>query len=206
MCQNLTNLDCSNNNLAELPHYSLMQNISVLDCSFNLLKKLSLDMNKLGKLICNNNLLVALDLDNARSDFDGIIEPNYRTVSLSDDNKLDLSIFSDEDLDVIRMKDIAGGTLDGNTLTFNQESVSYKYQTVNDIENAGFSDRLKYMEVTLQADNFKTSGVNDIDSDNTNAPIEYFNLQGIRVDGKDLTPGFYILKHGAKVTKEYIKR
>lgn len=39
------------------------------------------------------------------------------------------------------------------------------------------------MEVTLQADNFKTSGVNDADSDDTNAPIEYFNLHGIRVEG-----------------------
>lgn len=44
-----------------------------------------------------------------------------------------------------------------------------------------------------------STGVNDIIADDANAPVEYFNLQGVRV--MNPTKGIYIRKYGSKVTK-----
>ena len=55
----------------------------------------------------------------------------------------------------------------------------------------------KTVEITL------TSGVSGIEGlmiEAEDAPVEYFNLQGQRVDG-DLAPGIYIRRQGATVTK-----
>ena len=49
----------------------------------------------------------------------------------------------------------------------------------------------------------KTTGINDIDVDNANAPVEYFNLQGIRVENP--ANGLYIRRQGNKVEKIYVK-
>ena len=47
------------------------------------------------------------------------------------------------------------------------------------------------------------SGVNDIVSDNENAPVEYFNIQGMKVAGDQ--PGLYIRRQGTQTTKVIIK-
>ncbi len=47
-------------------------------------------------------------------------------------------------------------------------------------------------------------GVNDITVDN-NAPVEYYNLQGIRMNGDDLTPGLYIRRQGNTVNKVVVR-
>ena len=44
-----------------------------------------------------------------------------------------------------------------------------------------------------------------IDNSTSNAPIIYYNLQGIKVDAQNLTPGIYIKCQGNKVTKIIIK-
>ena len=49
-----------------------------------------------------------------------------------------------------------------------------------------------------------SSGIENIDID-TNAPAEYYNLQGIKVNGDNLTPGLYIKRQGNKATKTLIK-
>ena len=48
-----------------------------------------------------------------------------------------------------------------------------------------------------------TTGIADIDVDNASAPVEYFNLQGIRVANP--TTGVYIRRQGNKVEKIYVK-
>ena len=48
-----------------------------------------------------------------------------------------------------------------------------------------------------------TTGINDINVDNANAPVEYFNLQGIRVENP--ANGLYIRRQGNKVEKIYVK-
>lgn len=61
--------------------------------------------------------------------------------------------------------------------------------------------------VYLVADkDFSVAGVNDIvaDTDNTNAPVEYFNLNGVKVNG-DLAPGLYIKRQGTSTEKLVVK-
>lgn len=48
-------------------------------------------------------------------------------------------------------------------------------------------------------------GVNDVVADDVNAPVEYFNLQGVAVSAEDLTPGLYITRQGTTVTKQVVK-
>ena len=48
-----------------------------------------------------------------------------------------------------------------------------------------------------------TSGINDINVAE-DAPVEFFNLQGVRVNG-ELTPGMYIRRQGSSATKIIVK-
>ena len=49
------------------------------------------------------------------------------------------------------------------------------------------------------------TGINEISANDPNAPVEYFNLQGIRVNSNDLTPGIYIRRQGKIAEKVIIK-
>ncbi len=51
----------------------------------------------------------------------------------------------------------------------------------------------------------KSTGVDNIASENENAPVEYFNLNGIQVNNDNLTPGMYISRQGSKAQKVVIK-
>ncbi len=51
----------------------------------------------------------------------------------------------------------------------------------------------------------KTSGIEGITVGADNAPAEYFNLQGIRVDASNLTPGVYVRRQGDNATKVVIR-
>lgn len=48
------------------------------------------------------------------------------------------------------------------------------------------------------------AGVSEIVADDVNAPIEYFNLNGVKVNG-ELVPGLYITRQGNKVAKQVVK-
>ena len=48
-----------------------------------------------------------------------------------------------------------------------------------------------------------TDGVNDIIADDANAPVEYYNLQGVRVANPE--SGLYIRVQGKKATKVLVK-
>ena len=48
-----------------------------------------------------------------------------------------------------------------------------------------------------------TTGVDDILSDDANAPVEYYNLQGVRVANPE--SGLYIRVQGKKATKVLVK-
>ena len=50
------------------------------------------------------------------------------------------------------------------------------------------------------------NGVNDIVADeDLNAPVEYFNLNGVKVGADNLTPGLYITRQGSSVSKKVVK-
>ncbi len=50
-----------------------------------------------------------------------------------------------------------------------------------------------------------TSGVASIDADNEEAVAEYYNLQGVRMNAGNLTPGLYIVRKGTVVSKIIVK-
>lgn len=50
-----------------------------------------------------------------------------------------------------------------------------------------------------------TAGIGGIDTDNSNAPVEWYNLNGVRVNGENLAPGIYIRRQGTEVSKIYVK-
>lgn len=50
-----------------------------------------------------------------------------------------------------------------------------------------------------------TSAVEAIESDDVNAPAEYFTIQGYKVNANNLANGFYIVRKGNKVSKIYVK-
>lgn len=49
------------------------------------------------------------------------------------------------------------------------------------------------------------AGINGISVDNEDAPVEYYNLQGIRINNVENNPGLYIRKQGDKATKVFVK-
>ena len=50
-----------------------------------------------------------------------------------------------------------------------------------------------------------SSAVEAIESDDINAPAEYFTIQGYKVNGNNLASGFYIVRQGNKVSKVFVK-
>lgn len=51
-----------------------------------------------------------------------------------------------------------------------------------------------------------TSAIDSIIVDgDEDAPVEYFNIQGVRVNGEQLAPGLYIMRQGSKTTKIIVK-
>lgn len=51
------------------------------------------------------------------------------------------------------------------------------------------------------------SAIDDIiDNSNVNAPIEYYNLQGVRVAAENLSTGIYIKRQGAKADKVFVRK
>lgn len=51
-----------------------------------------------------------------------------------------------------------------------------------------------------------TQGIEEIGIDPANGPVEYYNLQGVRVAAENLVPGFYIVRQGSKAVKVLIQK
>lgn len=66
--------------------------------------------------------------------------------------------------------------------------------------NGNLSGTMGEREIT--ADGKITTSILDIDAD-VNAPVEFYNLQGVRVSGNE--PGLYIRRQGTNVTKVLVK-
>ncbi len=60
-----------------------------------------------------------------------------------------------------------------------------------------------FRDFTLEMWDAAGAGVDNVAVDNANAPVEYFNLQGIRVAQPE--NGIFIVKQGNKVTKQVIR-
>jgi hypothetical protein len=80
-----------------------------------------------------------------------------------------------------------------------------KYLTICGYGYVGTSYKLYYLFVSLPND-FETAesaGVGNVMVDNSNAPVEYFNLQGVRVANP--TSGLYIRRQGTTTAKVLVK-
>ena len=68
------------------------------------------------------------------------------------------------------------------------------------------SIRFATMTVSIVEDSNGVMEIEGIGTDNSNAPIEYYNIQGIRVNEGNLTPGLYIRRQGTEATKVFINK
>ncbi len=82
-------------------------------------------------------------------------------------------------------------TTDGNYLTIRAKSVLNGIHSEELVKNVDASGNV-------------ISGVEGVVADDANAPVEYFNLQGVRVAADQ--PGIYIRRQGSKVEKVSIAR
>lgn len=80
-------------------------------------------------------------------------------------------------------------------------TTDYKKFTVT---NEGFYLNPDKDNNNLVLSDHKTTGIEDVVVDE-NAPVEYYNLSGMRVNGDNMAPGVYIKRQGAKATKVYVK-
>lgn len=93
------------------------------------------------------------------------------------------------------------GTLADNVLTFDADTTVTSVDLTNPSKNDGGNTcGLNTITVTFS----ELSGISDVEIDE-NAPVEFFNLQGIRVNAETLTPGIYIRRQGASASKVLVK-
>ncbi len=90
-------------------------------------------------------------------------------------------------------------TVGSETLISNyKDGMWYFYSTgiANDV-----TINLTFVEGSSEID-----GVESEETIDANAPVEYFNLQGMKVSSENLAPGFYIVRKGTKASKVYINK
>lgn len=69
----------------------------------------------------------------------------------------------------------------------------------------GFAEATGDMTVTAVFSGASTA-IEGIEADEENGPVEYFNLQGVRVAAENLVPGVYVRRQGTKVQKVLVKK
>lgn len=57
----------------------------------------------------------------------------------------------------------------------------------------------------IEVYDMESNAIDGIGADNEDAPVEYFNIQGVRVDADRLVPGLYIVRQGSKASKIIVK-
>ncbi len=88
--------------------------------------------------------------------------------------------------------------IDGELLTIGFKALE---EGTTDIEMTILGAPVKVKVTVLP----ESAGVDDVVVDNANAPVEWYNLQGVRVDGNNLASGIYIKVQGNKTTKVLVK-
>ena len=151
----LQNLDLYKDTIDEidLSHNAELTSFGARDTG---LKRIDLSSNtKLSQLTLGGDSLVALDLSGlsnisyANTYFNSKYLSHKRNVML-DDNKLHLKTLANDGLDPSRILSVTGGSLSGDTLTFNGEKVSYIYDT------KAVNSNYKKFYVELDAANYQT--------------------------------------------------
>ncbi len=89
------------------------------------------------------------------------------------------------------------GSFAGSTISWGGDWYAYA-------PNAGIFGKFKDCKIYLQFSLDDNAGINDVVVDNENAPVEYFNLQGMRVN-EPAAGQFVIRRQGNKVEKIIVK-
>ena len=84
------------------------------------------------------------------------------------------------------------------TASATSEKASYRIVAVN---AAGEESKPFFFDVN---DNGGVSGIDAVEADDTEA-VEYYNLQGVRVEADNLTPGLYITRKGNNISKVVVR-
>lgn len=118
-------------------------------------------------------------------------------------------MISDSDNPFIKLLFGSWGGIEINT-NDNSEEFSHTTNSISLTLKQEYIDRLKANGLTIQANSFildqlllisdsGTTSIKDIDIDSDNAPVEYFNLNGIRVNKPE--NGVFIRRQGNKISK-----
>ena len=98
-----------------------------------------------------------------------------------------------------------GATADKTEVVFSS-GVQYASENVFSIYGSDDYQEAYDLKVNLEANSFSlgvSTGVESVSEDDVNAPVEYFNLQGVRVENPQ--NGLYIVRQGNKVSKQIIR-
>ncbi len=142
---------------------------------------------------------VVADID--KIDLDNYDDP--KTVDLSShftdaddvDSEIALSIVPANDT---QLEDIADVTIEGKQLTITPKTFGDAPLRLRSVSRG----HVAYHDIAIK---IAKVGVDDIAVDANDAAIEYYNLQGVRVDADNLTPGIYVRRQGNKAVKVIIK-
>ncbi len=103
--------------------------------------------------------------------------------------------------DDLETTDADYGTMDKNGLiTLRGRAILGK--EYSDPDTALYDDEAY---ITLQLPASYSSGIDAVIEDDAEAPVEYYNLQGMRVHNIEGTGGIYIRRQGNKTAKVYVK-
>ena len=113
------------------------------------------------------------------------------TYEPKDDWKFD--VLASGQTKTVNLKYVAGNTNNGFFIYSTFDASKYRYYT--------YDMNVDLVNMTLNFDG--KTGVESISVEDSVAPLEYFNLQGVRVENPE--NGLYIVRQGNKVSKQLIR-
>lgn len=96
------------------------------------------------------------------------------------------------------LDEIADVILEGKSLTITPKTFGEAVLRIQSVSRG----HVAYHDILID---IAKVGVDNVAADSTDAPAEYFNLQGVRVDADNLTPGIYVRRQGNNTSKVIIK-
>ncbi|MDE6452656.1 MAG: hypothetical protein K2L27_00470 [Muribaculaceae bacterium] len=134
------------------------------------------DINLVGKLVLSGNTNLSVNVT---------FNPGTITVGgeLTNEEPIEITLSTLPEIGTT----IVSGTTDYNKFALTNDG---SYLAVGEDNNLVLSDK-------------NVTGIEDVTVEN--APVEYYNLSGMRVNGDSLTPGVYVKRQGAKTVKVYVK-
>ena len=123
--KSVSTLMCGSMSLSGELDLSSFTSLNFLNCANNQITRLVLLDSLMGGVSCSNNNLTCVTFKGRGGNPQFDCTGNTRTVEVAENGTFDLSTL--EDFDVSRAFDWAGGTVDGTTLTFTSDEVTYTY-------------------------------------------------------------------------------